>query len=199
MGVNARPVGTRIAIIRQIWWKWKPSAPPPGTTSRRRPSWMPSPWCVGACDWCQRVFHCPQSALICRNSLPPCTTERWIPSPMPLELRKVQLKPVPAKRRLWGKPYWGCPAASHAATPPALRSHSPKRCIRGTGSTARSRPKPLNESPLPPAARRFKFRRNLSYRACGFRSSPRRRCYQIPEAITKGTCPASASPRCWGC
>ena len=68
-----------------------PSVPPPGTTSRRRLSWMPSPWCVATCGWRQRVFHCPQSARICRNSPPLCTTEWWIPSPMPLELRKLQL------------------------------------------------------------------------------------------------------------
>ena len=63
----------------------------------RRPSWMPSPWCVGpplADGWRQRVFHCPQSALILRNSLPPCTTEWWIPSPMPLEMRKAQLRAI---------------------------------------------------------------------------------------------------------
>ena len=53
------------------------------------PSWMPSPWRVATCGWPQRVFHCPQSAPIRRNFPPRCTTEWWIPSPTPLELRKV--------------------------------------------------------------------------------------------------------------
>ena len=68
-----------------------PNVPRPGTTSRRRPSWMPSPWCDGICGWHRRVFHCPQPAPIRRNSPPLFTTEWSIPSLTPLELRKAQL------------------------------------------------------------------------------------------------------------
>ena len=67
---------------------------PLGTTSRRRPSWTPSPWCIGTCGWRRRVFHCPRSAPICRNFPSPCPTEWWTPSLTPLELRKVQLGPL---------------------------------------------------------------------------------------------------------
>ncbi len=51
--------------------------------------WTPSPWCDATCGWRQRVFHCPQSAPIRRDSPPLFTTEWWIPSLTPLELRKA--------------------------------------------------------------------------------------------------------------
>jgi len=56
-----------------------------------KPSPTPSPWCDGTCGWRQRVFHCPQPAPICRNSLPPCTTDLTSPLFTPLELRKAQV------------------------------------------------------------------------------------------------------------
>ena len=66
-----------------------PSAPRPGTTNRRRLSWMPSPWCVATCVWRRRVSNCRLATLMSENSPPPCTTEWWIPSLTPLEMRKV--------------------------------------------------------------------------------------------------------------
>ena len=51
-----------------------PSAPPPGTTNRRRPSWMPSPWRVGTCGWRRRVSNCQPATLMygnSRHSVPP--------------------------------------------------------------------------------------------------------------------------------
>ena len=49
------------------------------------------PWCVGTCGWRRRVFHCPQSARIGRNSPSLCTTDLSIRLLTPLEIRKVQL------------------------------------------------------------------------------------------------------------
>ena len=69
-----------------------PSALLLSTTNPRPRFWMPSPWCVGTCGSRRRVFHCPQPAPTLMNSPPPCTTEWWIPSLTPLELRKVQLR-----------------------------------------------------------------------------------------------------------
>ena len=70
-----------------------PSAPPPGTTNRRQLSWMPSPWCVATCGWRRRVSHCRPPTPMYGNSPPTCTTEWWIPSLTPLELRKASLCP----------------------------------------------------------------------------------------------------------
>ena len=66
-----------------------PSVLRPGTTNRRRPSWMPSPWRAATCGWHLRVFHCRLPPQTYRNSLPASTTEWWIPSRTPLELRKA--------------------------------------------------------------------------------------------------------------
>ena len=52
-----------------------PSAGPPGTTSRRQPSWTPSPWCDGTCGWRQKVSHCRPATPTRRNSPSLCTTD----------------------------------------------------------------------------------------------------------------------------
>ena len=103
---------------RRSWWSsspgppWRPiccgnNDPRPiaqrlGTPSRRRPSWMPSPWCAATCGWRPRVFHCPPPTLIYGKSRPLCTTDLSIPLLTPLEMRKVQLKilhPLPQDRQ----------------------------------------------------------------------------------------------------
>ena len=70
----------------------RPIAQRLGTPSRRRPSWMPSPWCAATCGWRPRVFHCPPPTLIYGKSRPLCTTDLSIPLLTPLEMRKVQLR-----------------------------------------------------------------------------------------------------------
>ena len=66
--------------------------------TQRTAAWYdkPSPTFVDAIALVRRhlwlaseVFFCPQPAPIRRNSPPPCTTEWWIPSLTPLELRKA--------------------------------------------------------------------------------------------------------------
>ena len=52
-----------------------PSAGSPGTTSRRQPSWTPSPWCDGTCGWRQKVSHCRPATPTRRNSPSLCTTD----------------------------------------------------------------------------------------------------------------------------
>ena len=51
--------------------------------------WMPSPWCADACGWHRSVFQCRSPTLRRGNSPSLCTTDLSIPSPTPLEMRKV--------------------------------------------------------------------------------------------------------------
>ena len=69
-----------------------PSAPPPGTTSHRRPSSTPSPWCDATFGWRRRISHCRPAAPTHRNSPSLCITEWWTPSLTPLEMRKAQTR-----------------------------------------------------------------------------------------------------------
>ena len=70
----------------------RPIAQRLGTPSRRRPSWMPSPWCAATCGWRPRVFHCPPPTLIYGKSRPLCTTDLSIPLLTRLEMCKAQLR-----------------------------------------------------------------------------------------------------------
>ena len=59
---------------------------------------MTSPLCVATGGWCRRVFHYRPPTPMYRNSPPLCTIVLQIPSLMPLEMRKVQLR-RPRKQR----------------------------------------------------------------------------------------------------
>ena len=58
---------------------------------------MPSLWRGATCGWRWKVFHCLQMTQIFRNSRSLYTIHLQIPSLMPLEMRKAELCPYPAR------------------------------------------------------------------------------------------------------